>query len=432
MSNPIEKIAFHTLGCKLNFSESSTISRDFKNQGFSIVKDFENADIHVINTCSVTEKADKKAKRIVKKIMQTSNNPYIAVMGCYAQLQPNQISEIDGVNLVIGDQEKLNAAKHIIKNFHSQKTKIIHSPIENSFDFKSSFSMHDRVRSYLKIQDGCDYPCTYCTIPMARGKSRSDSISNIIENIKILEKNKVSEVILTGVNIGDYENNGNNKFIDVIENLENSNSINRIRISSIEPNLLTHNIIKLIKTSDSFLPHFHIPLQSGSDKILGLMKRKYNTKIYQSKIQMIRKEIPDACIGADVIVGFPGETDEDFLITLNFIENLKIDYLHVFSYSDRLNTVASVFKYKTPNSEKIDRSRILQAISNKKRLKFYKKNLFTTKKVLFENVTDQQYVTGFSDNYIRVFTNGDSSMINKVFNVELLEVHDNRIFGKII
>ena len=267
---------------------------------------------------------------------------------------------------------------------------------------------------------------------MARGKSRSDSISNIIENIKILEKNKVSEVILTGVNIGDYENNGNNKFIDVIENLENSNSINRIRISSIEPNLLTHNIIKLIKTSDSFLPHFHIPLQSGSDKILGLMKRKYNTKIYQSKIQMIRKEIPDACIGADVIVGFPGETDEDFLITLNFIENLKIDYLHVFSYSDRLNTVASVFKYKTPNSEKIDRSRILQAISNKKRLKFYKKNLFTTKKVLFENVTDQQYVTGFSDNYIRVFTDGDSSMINKVFNVELLEVHDNRIFGKII
>ena len=432
MSHSIEKIAFHTLGCKLNFSESSTIARDFTNKGFSIVKDFENADIHVINTCSVTEKADKKAKRVVKKIIQTSNNPYIAIMGCYAQLKPNEIAEINGVNLIIGDKEKLNAAEHIIKNYNSDKTKIIHSPIENSFDFKSSFSMHDRVRSYLKIQDGCNYPCTYCTIPMARGKSRSDSISNIIDNIKILEKNKVSEVILTGVNIGDYENNDNNKFIDVIENLENSNSINRIRISSIEPNLLTNDIIKLIKESDSFLPHFHIPLQSGSDKILGLMKRKYNTKIYQSKIQMIRKEIPDACIGADVIVGFPGETDEDFLITLNFIENLKIDYLHVFSYSDRLNTEASVFKYKIPNSEKIDRSRILQAISNKKRLKFYKKNLFTTKKVLFENVTDQQYVTGFSDNYIRVFTDGDSSMINKVFNVELLEVHDNRIFGKII
>lgn len=431
MSNPIEKIAFHTLGCKLNFSESSTISRDFKNQGFSIVKDFENADIHVINTCSVTEKADKKAKRIVKKIMQTSNNPYIAVMGCYAQLQPNQISEIDGVNLVIGDQEKLNAAKHIIKNFHSQKTKIIHSPIENSFDFKSSFSMNDRVRSYLKIQDGCNYPCTYCTIPMARGKSRSDSIKNIMNNIKILEKNNVSEVILTGVNIGDYENN-NNKFIDVITNLEKFSSISRIRISSIEPNLLTNNIIRLIKNSDSFLPHFHIPLQSGTDKILGLMKRKYNIKIYQKKIEMIKKEIPDACIGADVIVGFPGEMHEDFLRTINFIENLNIDYLHVFSYSDRNNTEASKFKHKIQNSEKIERSRMLQTISNKKRLKFYSNNLFMVRKVLFENITDEKYLTGFSDNYIRVFVNGDSSMINKVFNVELLEIYNGRVFGKII
>ena len=432
MSNSIEKIAFHTLGCKLNFSESSTISRDFKNQGFSIVKDFENADIHVINTCSVTEKADKKAKRIVKKIMQTSNNPYIAVMGCYAQLQPNQISEIDGINLVIGDQEKLNAAKHIIKNFHSQKTKIIHSPIENSFDFKSSFSMNDRVRSYLKIQDGCNYPCTYCTIPMARGKSRSDSIKNIINNVKILEKNNVSEVILTGVNIGDYQNNNNDKFIDVITNLEKFSSISRIRISSIEPNLLTNNIISLIKNSDSFLPHFHIPLQSGSDKILGLMKRKYNTKIYQKKIKMIKKEMPDACIGADVIVGFPGETHEDFLRTLNFIENLSIDYLHVFSYSDRNNTEASKFKYKIQNSEKIERSRILQTISNKKRLKFYSNNLSMVRKVLFENITDEKYLTGFSDNYIRVFVNGDSSMINKVFNVQLLEIHNGRVFGKII
>ena len=432
MSNSIEKIAFHTLGCKLNFSESSTISRDFKNQGFSIVKDFENADIHVINTCSVTEKADKKAKRIVKKIMQTSNNPYIAVMGCYAQLQPNQISEIDGINLVIGDQEKLNAAKHIIKNFHSQKTKIIHSPIENSFDFKSSFSMNDRVRSYLKIQDGCNYPGTYCTIPMARGKSRSDSIKNIINNVKILEKNNVSEVILTGVNIGDYQNNNNDKFIDVITNLEKFSSISRIRISSIEPNLLTNNIISLIKNSDSFLPHFHIPLQSGSDKILGLMKRKYNTKIYQKKIKMIKKEMPDACIGADVIVGFPGETHEDFLRTLNFIENLSIDYLHVFSYSDRNNTEASKFKYKIQNSEKIERSRILQTISNKKRLKFYSNNLSMVRKVLFENITDEKYLTGFSDNYIRVFVNGDSSMINKVFNVQLLEIHNGRVFGKII
>ena len=431
MSNSIEKIAFHTLGCKLNFSESSTISRDFKSQGFSIVKDFENADIHVINTCSVTEKADKKAKRIIKKIMQTSNNPYIAVMGCYAQLQPNQISEIDGVNLVIGDKEKLNAANHIIKNFHSAKTKIIHSSIENSFDFKSSFSMNDRVRSYLKIQDGCNYPCTYCTIPMARGESRSDNIENIINNIKILEKNKVSEVILTGVNIGDYYNH-NHKFIDIIKNLEAYSSISRIRISSIEPNLLTRDIIKLIKNSGSFLPHFHIPLQSGSDKVLALMKRKYNTKIYQNKIEMIRKEIPNACIGADVIVGFPGETHEDFLITLNFIKNLNIDYLHVFSYSDRANTEASAFKVKISNSEKIDRSRILQSISNKKRLKFYNSNLSMVRKVLFENITENKYVTGFSDNYIRIFVDGDNSMINKIFNVELLEIDNDRVFGKII
>ena len=274
MSNSTEKIAFHTLGCKLNFSESSTIARDFRDKGFSIVKDFENANIHIINTCSVTEKADKKAKKIIKKIMQTSNNPYIAIIGCYAQLKPNEIAEINGVNLVVGDKEKLNTAEYIIKNYYNiDKVKIIHSPIENSFNFNSSFSMHDRVRSYLKIQDGCDYPCTYCTIPIARGKNRSDKISNIMKNIKILEKNKVSEVVLTGVNIGDYNNN-KKKFIDLVKKLENSNSINRIRISSIEPNLLTDEIINIIKNSNSFLPHFHIPLQSGSNKVLSLMKRK--------------------------------------------------------------------------------------------------------------------------------------------------------------
>ncbi len=431
MSNSIEKIAFHTLGCKLNFSESSTIARSFIDKGFSIVKNFENADIHIINTCSVTEKADKKAKKIVKKIMQTSNNPYIAIMGCYAQLKPDEIAKINGINLVIGDKEKINAANHIIKNYDIEKVKIIHSPIENSFNFKSSFSMHDRVRSYLKIQDGCNYPCTYCTIPMARGKSRSDNLQNIIKNIRILEKNKVSEVVLTGVNIGDYQNN-NNKFIDIVKNLEKSSSISRIRISSIEPNLLSDQIIKLIKNSDIFLPHFHIPLQSGSDKVLGLMKRKYNTKIYNNKIKTIRREISDACIGADVIVGFPEESNEDFLKTFNFIENLDIDYLHVFSYSDRDNTEASVFNYKIPNSEKINRSRLLQSLSNKKRLKFYKKNLFQTRKVLFESIDEEQRLVGFSDNYIRVAVEGSSSMINKIFNVKFLKLEGNRILGEII
>jgi len=432
MSNSTEKIAFHTLGCKLNFSESSTIARDFRDKGFSIVKDFENANIHIINTCSVTEKADKKAKKIIKKIMQTSNNPYIAIIGCYAQLKPNEIAEINGVNLVVGDKEKLNTAEYIIKNYYNiDKVKIIHSPIENSFNFNSSFSMHDRVRSYLKIQDGCDYPCTYCTIPIARGKNRSDKISNIMKNIKILEKNKVSEVVLTGVNIGDYNNN-KKKFIDLVKKLENSNSINRIRISSIEPNLLTDEIINIIKNSNSFLPHFHIPLQSGSNKVLSLMKRKYNTRIYQDKIIMIRKEISNACIGADVIVGFPGETNEDFLNTVTFIENLDIDYLHVFSYSDRTNAEASKFEYKISNLEKSNRSKLLQVLSNKKRLSFYNKNLSLVRKVLFENITEEKHLIGFSDNYIRVFVDGDSSMINKVFNVELLEIDNNRVFGKII
>ena len=432
MSHSLEKIAFHTLGCKLNFSETSTIARDFMSKGFSVVKDFENANIHIINTCSVTDKADKKAKKIIKKIIQTSNNPYITVLGCYAQLKPKEIAEINGVNLVIGDKEKLNVAKHVIDNYNNNSLQVIHSPIDDSNKFQSSFSMNDRVRSYLKIQDGCDYPCTYCTIPKARGKSRNDTIQNIIKNVKILESNDISEIVITGVNIGDYGRTSKNESLfNLLTTINESSSINRFRISSIEPNLLTKEIIKFIQNNNSFLPHFHIPLQSGNDKILKIMRRKYNLKMYQDKIKMIKKMIPDACIGADVIVGFPGETSEDFEKTYNFIEQLKINYLHVFSYSNRTGTIASELKNQIPKDVKISRSRSLQKLSNKMRFDFYKNNINKVRKVLFESIVDDNYIVGFTDNYIRVMVKGDESMIKKVFNVKLLFVGEDKVFGEI-
>ena len=432
MSHSLEKIAFHTLGCKLNFSETSTMARDFMSRGFSIVKDFENANIHIINTCSVTDKADKKAKRIIKKIIQTSDNPYITVLGCYAQLKPEQIAEINGVNLVIGDKEKLNVAKHVIDNYNNDSVQVIHSPINDSNNFQSSFSMNDRVRSYLKIQDGCDYPCTYCTIPQARGKSRNDSIQNIMKNVKILENNNISEIVITGVNIGDYGRTSKNESLfNLLATMDESSSINRFRISSIEPNLLTKEIIEFIQSSNSFLPHFHIPLQSGNDKILKLMKRKYTLKMYQDKINMIKKIMPDACIGADVIVGFPGETVEDFEKTYQFIEQLKINYLHVFSYSNRTGTVASELTDQVSKDIKISRSRSLQKLSNQMRFQFYKDNINQVRKVLFESVVDDEYIVGFTDNYVRVIVKGDKSMIKKIFNVKLLFVGEDKVFGEI-
>ncbi len=406
------------------------MARDFIDQGYSIVKDFENADIHVINTCSVTDKADKKAKKIINKIIQTSSNPFITVLGCYAQLKPQEISEINGVNLVIGDKEKLNVAKHVIENYNKDSIKIIHSSIENSTNFNSSFSMNDRVRSFLKIQDGCDYPCTYCTIPKARGKSRSDSQLNILKNIKILERNKISEIVITGVNIGDYGRAKlDGSLLDLLLNIEKKTKISRFRISSIEPNLLTNDIINFINDSSRFLPHFHIPLQSGNDKILKLMKRKYNTKMYRDKIDLIRSAIPDACIGADIIVGFPDESADDFLKTFNYIESLDINYLHVFSYSNRNGTIASNMKNQVSNNDKILRSRSLHKLSESKRFNFYKSNIGKIKKVLFETELEDGYVVGFSDNYIRVKVKGDKSMLNKIFNVKLLFIENDKVIG---
>ena len=408
------------------------MERDFVQRGYSIVKGFENADIHVINTCSVTDKADKKAKKIINKIIQTSSNPYITVLGCYAQLKPKEISKINGVNLVIGDKEKLNVAKHVLENYNKTSSKVIHSSIENSINFSSSYSMNDRVRSFLIIQDGCDYPCTYCTIPKARGKSRSDSKSNILDNKKILEKNNISEIVITGVNIGDYGRlSSNDTLLDLLEEIEKESQINRYRISSIEPNLLTEKIITFIKNSDKFLPHFHIPLQSGNDKILKLMKRKYNTKIYRQKIEMIRSTIPEACIGADVIVGFPNESSNDFLKTFDFIESLDINYLHVFSYSERTDTLASNMKNQVLNNEKILRSRSLHKLSDSMRYNFYKSNIGKVKKVLFETEVEDGYVIGFSENYIRVKVKGDKKMLNKIFNVKLSFIENDKIIGEI-
>ena len=434
MSHSVEKVALHTLGCKLNFSETSTIARDFIDKGFSIVKDFENANIHIVNTCSVTDKADKKAKKIINKIIQTSDSPYITVLGCYAQLKPQEIADINGVNLVIGDKEKLNVVNHVLDNYNKDILKIIHSPITTSEEFKSSFSMNDRVRSYLKIQDGCDYPCTYCTIPKARGRSRNDSVDNILKNIKILERNNISEVVITGVNIGDYGRTFQNQsFFTLLNKINESSSIPRFRISSIEPNLLTEEIIKFIAKDNSFLPHFHIPLQSGNDRILKLMKRKYNLEMYKNKINMIKEIVPDACIGADVIVGFPNEQDEDFNMTHQFIENLEINYLHVFSYSNRNDTIASTMNNQIPQSIKISRSRILQKLSNSMRINFYKRNINSIKRVLFESKFGDDYVVGFTDNYIRVFVKGDVHMLNKIFNVKLLFISEqDKMFGEII
>jgi len=432
MSNSIEKVAIHTLGCKLNFSESSTIARDFINKGFSIVKAFENANIHIINTCSVTENSDKKTKRLINKIIRTSDCPYITIIGCYAQLKPNEILKIKGVNLVVGDKEKLNVVNHIVKNYDLNSSKAIHSPISLSKTFRSSFSMKDRVRSYLKIQDGCDYPCTYCTIPIARGKSRSDSINNILKNIKTLEKNKVSEVVITGVNIGDYKIKNNKSLFTLLESINKTSIINRFRISSIEPNLLTKEIVQLIKNSNSLLPHFHIPLQSGSDKILKLMKRKYNSKMYFNKVKLIQKSLPNACIGADVIVGFPGESDKDFKVTYNFIKSLDINYLHVFSYSSRNNTIASDMEEQTLKAVKLNRSRKLQILSNRMREVFYHKNINKERKVLFENIYNNEFIIGFSDNYIRVFVKGTEAMLNKTYNVKLLFIEDEKFFGEIL
>ena len=389
MSTEFKKIAFHTMGCKLNFSETSMISKDFTNRGFKKVKYKEFADIYVLNTCSVTDNADKEARKLIRQAKRKNPNAQIAVIGCYAQLMPDQIAKIDGVNLVIGTENKFNVLKELDLLNLNTETKIIRNKIEDVNAFTPSYSSNDRTRTYLKVQDGCDYTCSFCTIPLARGRSRSDTISNTIKIANQAIRSGAREIVLTGVNIGDYGKNNNESFIELIKRLDTL-AVERIRISSIEPNLLTKEIIDFCAESKKFMPHFHIPLQSGSNKILKLMRRRYTSSQYAESISLIRQLIPDASIGVDVIVGFPGESNEDFMETFNFIESLDISYLHVFTYSERKNTDAANFKKSVDKKTRAHRSLILRRLSEKKLSDFYDQFIGTQRVVLFDNKKNNQ------------------------------------------
>ncbi|MDC3105023.1 tRNA (N(6)-L-threonylcarbamoyladenosine(37)-C(2))-methylthiotransferase MtaB [bacterium] len=421
-----KKAAFYTLGCKLNFSETSTISRQLTDLGFSKAEFNEGADVFVINTCSVTENANRECRRIIRKAKKISPSSIVIVTGCYAQLKPEAISCIDGVDMVVGANEKFNIPS-LLKKFSSQTTEI-HGCSINNLNYFSSYSLHDRTRSFLKIQDGCDYPCTYCTIPLARGKSRSDTISNIVKNAEEIAKNGIKEIVLTGVNIGDFKQE-EMRFIDLIKQLDQVNGIERYRISSIEPNLITDEIIDFVKDSKKFMPHFHIPLQSGSDNILKMMKRRYNTKLYFEKIKKIQKAIPNVCIGADVIVGFPGETDLEFNKTLNFIKNLNISYLHVFSYSERENTKAILLDNKVDKPKRAERSKMLRILSSKLQRLFYKRFENTQQTVLFEKDYKDGFVYGFTENYIKIKIPFDNNLVKNSTNVLLNEIDENLIMN---
>ena len=421
-----KKAAFYTLGCKLNFSETSTISRQLTDLGFSKAEFNEGADVFVINTCSVTENANRECRRIIRKAKKISPSSIVIVTGCYAQLKPEAISCIDGVDMVVGANEKFNIPS-LLKKFSSQTTEI-HGCSINNLNYFSSYSLHDRTRSFLKIQDGCDYPCTYCTIPLARGKSRSDTISNIVKNAEEIAKNGIKEIVLTGVNIGDFKQE-EMRFIDLIKQLDQVNGIERYRISSIEPNLITDEIIDFVKDSKKFMPHFHIPLQSGSDNVLKMMKRRYNTKLYFEKIKKIQKAIPNVCIGADVIVGFPEETDLEFNKTLNFIKDLKISYLHVFSYSERENTKAILLDNKVDKQKRAERSKMLRILSSKLQRLFYKRFENTQQKVLFEKDNKDGFVYGFTENYIKIKIPFDNNLVKNSTNVLLNEIDENLIMN---
>ena len=394
-----KKVAYYTLGCKLNFSETSTISRQLEDIGF-IKTNFDNkADLYVINTCSVTENANKECRRIIRKVKRTAPESMVVITGCYAQLKPESISVIEGVDMVVGANDKFKIPD-LLKNY-KPKTTEIHGCSINNLDYHSSFSLNDRTRSFLKIQDGCDYTCSYCTIPFARGKSRCDSIENIVSNANKIAKNGIKEIVITGVNIGDYKYE-DKKFIDVIKELEKVKGITRYRISSIEPNLITDEIIEFVRKSSKFMPHFHIPLQSGSDVILAKMRRRYNSELYRNKILKIYNEIPNVSIGVDVIVGFPDETDIEFTESMNFIKDLPVSYLHVFSYSERENTKALLLKNPVDKYKRSERSKILRMLSSKLQRNFYLKSLGTTKNVLFEQEDKNGFLFGFTENYIKI------------------------------
>ena len=420
-----KKVAFHTLGCKLNFSETSTIARDFESNGFEKVDFSESADIYVINTCSVTENADNRFKSIVKQALSVNSNAFIIAIGCYAQLKPQELADLNGVDLVLGAKEKFNIMDYINDLSKQDICKIHSCEIDEADFYVGSYSYGDRTRAFLKVQDGCDYKCTYCTIPLARGISRSDKLENILSNAKNISQKGIKEIVLTGVNIGDYGKGefGNKKhnhtFLEMIKALDSVEGINRLRISSIEPNLLKNESIEFVSKSNSFVPHFHIPLQSGSNLILKKMKRRYLREVYEDRVNQINSIMPHACIGVDVIVGFPGETEELFLETYNFLNKLDVSYLHVFTYSERQNTEASTMKGSVPIKVRKKRSKLLRGLSVKKRRSFYEKSIGSNRTVLFEGENKSGYIHGFTENYIRVRHPWDPGLVNTLKKVKL-------------
>jgi threonylcarbamoyladenosine tRNA methylthiotransferase MtaB len=423
-----KKVAFYTLGCKLNFSETSTIARNFKNEGFQRV-DFESkADVYVINTCSVTDNADKRFKSIVKNALKQNSNAFLIAVGCYAQLKPEELAAVDGVDLVLGATEKFNVTSYINDLTKNEVGEVHSCEISEADFYVGSYSIGDRTRAFLKIQDGCDYKCTYCTIPLARGISRSDTLDNVLKNAKEIASKGIKEIVLTGVNIGDYGKGefGNKKhehtFFELVKELDKIDGIHRLRISSIEPNLLTDATIDFVSKSSSFVPHFHIPLQSGSDELLKKMKRRYLQKTYTNRVERIKETMPNACIGVDVIVGFPGETDELFLETYNYLNALDISYLHVFTYSERPNTEAFDMEGVVPNNVRAKRSKMLRGLSVKKRRAFYESQLGKTATVLFENENKEGYIHGFTENYIKVKTPWNPALINTLHTISLNEI----------
>ena len=428
MSTPTKRIAFHTLGCKLNYSETSTISRDLIHNGFEKVDYQDTADIYVINTCSVTDNADKEARKLIRQAKRSNPSANIAVIGCYAQLNPDEIADIDGVDIVIGAEEKFNLLEHLNELSVKEEKMILGSDIDNVHLFEPSYSIGDRTRSYLKIQDGCDYTCSFCTIPLARGKSRSGTINATIALAKEVALAGAKEIVLTGVNIGDFGAGSDETLLDLLIELDEIEGVQRFRISSIEPNLLNNDIITFCNMSKKFVPHFHIPLQSGSNKILKAMRRRYDRDLYVDRINSIKSLNSDTCIGVDVMVGFPGESDKDFLETYNFLNDLDISYLHVFTYSERQNTYAIQINETIPKPVKAERSKTLHALSNKKRRLFYDQFISTKRDVLFENVRNGKLL-GHTDNYIKVEVEKYQNRSNQIHPIKLTENRGDFVMG---
>ena len=426
-----KKVAFYTLGCKLNFSETSTIARDFQEEGFERVDFTENADMYVINTCSVTDNADKRFKTIVKQAQKVNPNAFVAAIGCYAQLKPEELAAVDGVDLVLGATEKFKITDYINDLSKNDMGEVHSCEIEDADFYVGSYAIGDRTRAFLKVQDGCDYKCTYCTIPLARGVSRSDTVQNVLKNAAEISSKGIKEIVLTGVNIGDYgkgelgDKKHEHTFFDLVKALDEVKGIHRLRISSIEPNLLKNETIDFVASSNSFVPHFHIPLQSGSDVILKLMRRRYLSKLYVDRVKRIKEVMPHACIGVDVIVGFPGETDDHFLETYHFLNELDISYLHVFTYSERDNTAAADMESVVPKNVRSKRSKMLRGLSVKKRRAFYESQLGSLRVVLFEGENKEGYIYGFTENYIKVKAPWNPELVNTLHQVILNKIDED-------